>query len=85
MDFILSEYQKEDGKVYFYRGEVHGKLIDSEAESLHFDECFQPEGSSTTLVTTNKDQYNATSKAVKKFKKNDYLHVIEMKVENEEE
>lgn len=67
---------REDDKVYIFKGEVKGIIVESRGKSgFGFDSFFLPEGSEKTLGEAKLDKYNARYLAVEAFIKREIFTV----------
>lgn len=67
---VLLGVLEDDGKVYIYKGEVHGKIVPPAGEArFGFDAVFMPNGASKTLAEDKPNKYNARALAVSNFKR----------------
>ncbi|HJN38293.1 MAG TPA: non-canonical purine NTP pyrophosphatase [Gammaproteobacteria bacterium] len=70
---VLLAYQKEDGLVYVYQGQVKGVIVKPKGKGFGFDPFFKPDGSDFTLAELKPNSVNARAIAVKKFTKDEAI------------
>ena len=70
---VLLAYQKADGMVYVYQGQIKGIIVLPKGQGFGFDPVLKPEGSDFTLAESKPDVYNARAKAVLNFAKDKFI------------
>jgi len=70
---VLLAYQKEDGRVYVYQGQVKGVIVKPKGQGFGFDPFFKPDGSHFTLAESKPNSVNARAIAVKNFAKDRFI------------
>ena len=70
---VLLAYQKNDGLVYVYQGQIKGTIVLSKGKGFGFDPFFKPDNNNFTLAETKPDAFNARAKAVLNFTKDKFI------------
>lgn len=70
---LLAIYKNR--KIYIYKGQVDGKIVESRGKKYGFLSYFQPKGSNQTLAEELPDKYNARFYAIQNFL-NEKVHTV---------